>query len=361
VESPLGYVDVPAKQKVRTYFNSVGGNGIGFLSDGEKRFLSSVVESSSYFSVRDSRTKQLIHEHLGVDVPCTPDCAVLISKYFSARTGSSDFDLDSLGLVPGQYCIVQFNRSIYSIAKEKIVSELIKVFYDHHLPICLMPIGTAAFHEDDIVLEDLYNELRLHNINAVYCRDRHVFSIMGLIRHAAFVVCTSLHGRITALSFDVPRVTVLYGDSKQESYIQTWESEIADISIERDLNIAEAVKRVLDVDPQVYANISKSSIAQAESAGLSLVSMARIGAGKSGREIPAFNAEYVRNPVLESFIESREMVRDLSIMVRELKALNANVLACDEKVRNLDREVKSLNVWTLVKRFLQRLSYKILR
>ena len=84
---------------------------------------------------------------------------------------------------------------------------------------CLCSIGTALGHSDDIALAKIYSSLR-HKDKACFVCSPSIYDIMWLVKHSALYVGTSLHGTITALSFEVPFVA--HGPIKLKNYLETW-------------------------------------------------------------------------------------------------------------------------------------------
>ena len=65
----------------------------------------------------------------------------------------------------------------------------------------------------------IYNLLKRKD-NVLLVTFPNIYDIMWLIKHSALYVGTSLHGTITALSFEVPFVA--HGPVKLKNYLETW-------------------------------------------------------------------------------------------------------------------------------------------
>ena len=90
-----------------------------------------------------------------------------------------------------------------------------------NLEVILCPIGKAARHEDDIVLKEICSfEKSFH-----YIDPKNIYDIMFLISISKIYIGTSLHGMITAQSFNVPFVGLNRKIEKLEGYIKYWIDE----------------------------------------------------------------------------------------------------------------------------------------
>lgn len=201
-----------------------------------------ILKSADYISVRDNATS-LGMNRLKLVHYCCPDSAILISRlfdsaYLNKRVSSVVKDIQKMkylffqiGLVHLKSWTKDFSEILSNIAVEK----------DVHL--CLCPIGTALDHDDPTALQMVAQYLP----NAVYTmvENPSIWDIMSLISQAEIYVGSSLHGAITAMSYNRPLIA--FGPRKLQVYIETWYdtigSEYSFVSID---NLERRVKQRLD-------------------------------------------------------------------------------------------------------------------
>lgn len=349
-KSPFGYVDEPAVGRRRIHFNSVGGSSLSHLSLEMRESLRRVFKSSTYLSVRDESTRAQVKELLGVEAKCAPDCAVLMKKYFDVETAELVQTVGGLFLQEKEYFCFQANMSVVSTDINKIVEELSQISKTFNKKIVLVPIGTAAFHEDDVALDVVGERLRDRGVEVGICGDRNIFIIMRVIRHSAAMICTSLHGRITALAFEVPRITIFSGDSKQESYIRTWESEVESISIVRDFGILEALKNVMAVPSLIYKEIALRNIRESEvSVGVLIDGLECLGVKSSkveyGVEQLQYNRKFTSQLIQElgdrNLDNWHSIVSTVDALSNKVESLNVAIQGAQDQIEIMHEEMRS--------------------
>jgi len=111
----------------------------------------------------------------------------------------------------------------------------------------LFRAGAAPWHDDLEPYRRLAGRLRAP---AVVAEALHIFDICALIAGSRGFLGTSLHGRIVALAFGVPRASLVADTavlSKAGAFIATWEPEappvIAPDAVARGLRLALAEDR----------------------------------------------------------------------------------------------------------------------
>ncbi|TBW25559.1 polysaccharide pyruvyl transferase family protein [Gramella sp. KN1008] len=197
------------------YSSVGGGENLAGKSDNYLVHVKNCLKQSEHLSVRDKRTQENLRS-IGVDSILVPDSALLISDIYSLEFLNSKKSLkdnlceDYLFLQLGRFKkprdLKRFSEDIHNL------SERLK------LRVILCPIGKAPGHEDDLVLK----ELAALDQTFSYIEPKNIFDIMLLIARSRLYLGTSLHGVITAQSFDIPFVALNKNLPKVESYIQTW-------------------------------------------------------------------------------------------------------------------------------------------
>jgi hypothetical protein len=185
-------------------FNAVGGAALD-LSDTD---LLTKLRSADHLSVRDNHTHALL-KTAGIDARLTPDPASLIAEMFDARVPSKR-----------PYIAVQFSADYGDDATlKRIASQLDAI----DKPIVLFRAGAAPWH-DDI---DVYKRLSKHvkRVEVTLFDSLNIRDINALIANSEGYAGSSLHGRIVAMAYGLPRVNILHPHTpKQRAYVETWDA-----------------------------------------------------------------------------------------------------------------------------------------
>lgn len=208
---------------VRVAYNAVGGSQIGKLTEAGRNEIFRTLEKATYLSVRDAETKRLLAsvEH-SVSVGLAPDSATLISDLFPVDRLTAiacPAVVDQCNEEP--YICLHANSTFIAKYEEQIVALANEASARTGLRIVLLPIGRYVGLDDRVGLTRLSSRIKA---SSFLLRDEiSIFEIMLLIARASCFLGTSLHGNITAQSFQVPALA-LSGDTrnKVDHYLETW-------------------------------------------------------------------------------------------------------------------------------------------
>lgn len=196
-------------------YNAVGGT---FLKDSnllDSNIVKDILESIDFFTVRDNITSAALSQRRIKHCIC-PDSAILMDTVFS-----EDFLIKNISipipLIHENYIFFQGKPGHWDGKYELAASQLTELSRITNCKICLCPIGMALGHTDKIALIKIAN---LMKTNYFEIRNPNVFDIMWLIKHSKMYIGVSLHGAITAMSFNVPYVG--YGSLKLKYYLEQW-------------------------------------------------------------------------------------------------------------------------------------------
>lgn len=199
--------------------NSLGGSGITPALFARYPWMRPKLQQADYLAVRDRVTLANLKEN-GVDAMLFPDSAILMSEFYTMEVLEKGVTMDVRNFVRqdrGKYLFFQINRKT-TVGKEALIaSELDKIYEDSGLALCLCPIGKALNHDDHEALHAV--RARLKSPSTYFDADN-IWDIMYLIANSAIYIGTSLHGAITALSFEVPHVGLV--TEKLDAYLGTW-------------------------------------------------------------------------------------------------------------------------------------------
>jgi len=197
------------------FYNSIG-------AQGSLKMLRSNSKYQKYFndvkhlSIRDM-TSEKIFNKFDIKNSLVPDSALIMSDLFE-----NDFD-DNVSsrckkFLENDYIFVQLGDRKGPKDLERFILE-IKEFADKHsFKILLCPIGLALDHGDDIILKQINNKFP----ELEYYHPENLYETMFLLKNSKMYVGTSLHGVITAQSFNVPFFAFPEKITKLKIYLDTW-------------------------------------------------------------------------------------------------------------------------------------------
>lgn len=201
----------------KVMYNSLGGSMLEYhrslLNDPK---VIEILQSVDYLSLRDTQTSDILNSN-GINNVVVPDSAILMSDVFPEELLTQHLSVDKNIFQDNKYLFFQTNLRFLNL--DAYVALIEKVIDKYQLNVCLCSIGTALGHSDDIALAKIYSSLR-HKDKACFVCSPSIYDIMWLVKHSALYVGTSLHGTITALSFEVPFVA--HGPIKLKNYLETW-------------------------------------------------------------------------------------------------------------------------------------------
>ncbi|MBR4307544.1 MAG: polysaccharide pyruvyl transferase family protein [Bacteroidaceae bacterium] len=201
-----------------------------------------IMATADYVSVRD-RATSLGTNRLNIRHYCYPDSAILLSRvfdvaYLQGRTSQTVKEVQRK-----KYLFFQVGLIHLKHWTKKISEILSRIAYEKNIHLCLCPIGTALGHEDPVALKTVAELLPTEIYTII--ESPSVWDIMCLISKTEIYVGSSLHGAITAMSYDRPLIG--FGPRKLQTYIETWYETCAEeysfVSIE---NLERRVKQRID-------------------------------------------------------------------------------------------------------------------
>jgi hypothetical protein len=206
--------------KVEIFYNAVGGNFSGNHKNRRNKVIVNNLFDAKYISVRDKRTQNSLSDY-GVQSNLVPDSALIMSDLFPIE------ELEKLQSfsnedMPKKYIFLQLG--IHKSPKE--MNNFLKKTEDQaialNLEVVLCPIGMAVNHEDHIVLE----KIAKYSPKFHFFMPKNIYEIMYLIAKSEVFLGTSLHGVITAQSFNIPFVPLNLKINKLDAYCKSWTNSV---------------------------------------------------------------------------------------------------------------------------------------
>jgi hypothetical protein len=149
---------------------------------------------------------------------------------------------------PRGYLACQFSAGFGDDATlDALAQGLSQVAADTGLGLVLFRTGAAPWHDDPALLAQLQRRLPPASVRVF--SSLHVWDICALIAASRGVACSSLHGRIVALAYGLPRVSLVAPQQgqrpdKRAAFAETWEPRAVPRSV-RASQIAPAVMQAL--------------------------------------------------------------------------------------------------------------------
>lgn len=204
-------------EDVKIIFNTVGGdlNGLDSseLSDVKERIF-----NSDFLSVRDQRTFDNL-KGLEKETMLAPDSAYIMSDLLDQISLKAKVSREYLAQLPHEYFVFQAAPNKVGCSVNdciKLISELAEA---SEKKIVLLPIGYASGHDDYHLLQKIHKALPE---KSVLLYDLTIWEIMYAIMASKGYFGTSLHGAITAMSYNVPHFGINKRIAKLDAFLQDW-------------------------------------------------------------------------------------------------------------------------------------------
>lgn len=216
--------DYPLNAGAVSVINSVGIADIRALSPSRRRDYLAMLAGTTLLTVRDNESSDLLRRH-GIDHELAPD-AVHALGILRPTNGSA----------PADTAVFQINGTVLSgLGPAAVARSLIRNPVLRDLRIRVLLAGTYRHLGDsrrlDEELVDAVGKLE-PTVDIAIIDDRRPFDLVDHIRSARVVIGTSLHLRITASAYNVPRVTLRIGH-KQTRYLALWDPHMPrDVTLE---------------------------------------------------------------------------------------------------------------------------------
>lgn len=224
-------------------------NAIG----GMTKLASKHLQNFNYISFRDKRS-YLDYGHENAEH--MPDSVVMLNHYFNKEVTSRlelSQSLQSLNKSTGNdYIAVQFKPQQLGDCVGELRRQFNKIIDELNMPIVFFCAGVATGHDSIAEYKKLFgNSLPSEMVH--YYDGEYIWDICNLISRATCVIGTSLHVRVVASQYAVPRVAINLqemNDKRASQYVKTchfindWDS--VKNSKMKMINLFENVKKSID-------------------------------------------------------------------------------------------------------------------
>jgi hypothetical protein len=251
----------------RVIYNAVGGVGLDQCDPALRAEVLANLQAAADVSVRDQQT--LAHlAGAGIGARLVPDPAVMVAELFGARIRRCSQEgepAQTLKSFPQGYLAVQFSAEFGDDETlTQIAAQLDRLAASDGLGVTLFRAGAAPWHDDLDGLRRVAARMRARSVKVF--NSLNLWDICAVIANSRAYCGSSLHGRIVAMAFALPRVNLrhpasTHQPSKQMAFADTWEE--ADLPAAVDVrDIAEGLRRALAVDPTQLQRTARQLVAQ---------------------------------------------------------------------------------------------------
>ncbi|HEX5620662.1 MAG TPA: polysaccharide pyruvyl transferase family protein, partial [Solirubrobacteraceae bacterium] len=281
-EAPLSpYIPLPAAHPRNagavTVLNSVGISGVRSVPPRRREAVVGALRGATSIAVRDDSSSALLTE-LGIEHRLLPDAVHAISRVHPAER---DDGADT--------AIVQISSARLRMLGHARVGRALALSSElRGRPIRLLLAGTATGHDSVEDYERVARAARGADIAIV--PDRRPLALVEHLRRARVVIGTSLHVRIVAAAYGVPRVSL--SKPKPTRYARLWDPDMPfDVGLaELDDAVGAAVARA--ATPAAAAHADRLSRAAHEHLERTAV-LALSGAGDTAARAAARQRDHV--------------------------------------------------------------------
>lgn len=253
----------PMVQKI--IYLGVGGVDLDVCDPALRTEVLTKLCQADWVGVRDGYT--LAHlQSAGIAASLIPDPAVMVAELFDQRIrlrglGGEVAQLRSR--FPQEYLAVQLSADFGDDATLAIMSEqLDQVIAETGLGVVLFRAGAAPWHDD----LDVYRRLavRLHSGALAVFESLDVWDICALIAGSRGYCGSSLHGRIVAMAYALPRINLVHSAEighqiKQAAFASSWEVAGAPIVVDAP-RLASGLRQSLALDVTLLRTHARSLI-----------------------------------------------------------------------------------------------------
>jgi len=215
----------------RLIFNAVGGVEWALLPGAQRDEAKAALRQADWLSVRDHVTRGALRRE-GIEAALCPDPAVMVAECFGEvihrrqQQGAVKALLDAY---PQGYLACQFSADFGDDATlDALAQGIFRASAEAGLGLVLFRAGTAPWHDDPELFEKLQHRLPRGKVRIF--PSLHLWDICALIAASRGVVSSSLHGRLVALAYGLPRVSLIPPQQgarpvKTAAFAETWEPD----------------------------------------------------------------------------------------------------------------------------------------
>lgn len=238
----------PLNKHTPLIINSVGLSNIAGLSGDFLQRTISVLRNAAV-SVRENNSQKIMEKNK-IASSLSPDVVHTINLFHPKHSSTK------------RYFTFQINTELIKTSRyspKKIAVILQQISHVLKADVRLFLAGTAAFHDDERTYKQIVQAFKLieHKYAISITTDRNPLCLVDEISGSVLWIGTSLHGRIIAASYNVPRISLL--NKKVSRYAESWDNMYPHgVAIDAVLSAVEAAVKT-PADPKLANKLAKKA------------------------------------------------------------------------------------------------------
>ncbi|MEW5966849.1 MAG: polysaccharide pyruvyl transferase family protein [Pseudomonadota bacterium] len=243
----------------RLIFNAVGGVEWDALTEAQREEVKAALRGADWLSVRDSVTQAALLAE-GIAAPLCPDAAVMLADCCgdAIRTHRNGGALRTArAAFPQGWLACQFSADFADDASlDALALGLGEAAAATGLGIVLFRAGAAPWHDDPLLYQGLLHRLPAGSARVFH--SLHLWDVCALVAASRGTVASSLHARLAALAYGLPRVSLALPQQgarpgKVAAFADTWEPDSQPRGVEPS-RIGAAVRQAFAAPADVLAD-----------------------------------------------------------------------------------------------------------
>ncbi|HEY6094131.1 MAG TPA: polysaccharide pyruvyl transferase family protein [Gallionellaceae bacterium] len=246
-------------------YNAVGGVDLGMLEPAMRAEVLANLKAADAVSVRDRQTLAQL-EAAGIAARLIPDPAVMVAELFGQRIHRHAQEAGVariLAAFPQGYIAVQFSSDFGDDATlTEIAAQLDLAATATGYGVVFFRAGAAPWHDD----LDCYRRTaaRMHVPQVSIFTSLNLWDICAVLAHSHVYCGSSLHGRIVAMAYALPRINLIHPHqtdrpTKQAAFSATWEEGNMPATVEVN-RIDQGIRSALSADPMRLQQLARTLV-----------------------------------------------------------------------------------------------------
>ena len=238
----------PLNKHTPLIVNSVGLSNIAGLSGDFLQRTITVLRNAAV-SVRENNSQKIMEKNK-IASSLSPDVVHTINLFHPKYSSTK------------RYFTFQINTELIKTSRyspKKIAVILQQISHALKADVRLFLAGTAAFHDDERTYKQIVQAFQSieHEHEISITTDRNPLRLVDEISGSVLWIGTSLHGRIIAASYNVPRISLL--NKKVSRYAESWDNKYPHgVAIDAVLSAVEAAVKT-PTDPKLANKLAKQA------------------------------------------------------------------------------------------------------
>ncbi len=238
----------PLNKHTPLIVNSVGLSNIAGLSGDFLQRTITVLRNAAV-SVRENNSQKIMEKNK-IAASLSPDVVHTINLFHPKYSSTK------------RYFTFQINTELIKTSRyspKKIAVILQQISHALKADVRLFLAGTAAFHDNERTYKQIVQAFKSieHEHEISITTDRNPLRLVDEISGSLLWIGTSLHGRIIAASYNVPRISLL--NKKVSRYAESWDSKYPHgVAIDAVLSAVEAAVKT-PTDPKLANTLAKQA------------------------------------------------------------------------------------------------------